>query len=87
MEFKKCVRCGCFFLSNDEVCCNCKPKDLCDSKKLGDFLENAPNITSIEDISIGTGISVKNISRFIESGKYNLNTIDKNVFGNISIHL
>ena len=78
MEFKKCIRCGCFFLSDDEVCCNCKPKDLCDSKKLGDFLENTPNFTSIEDISINTGISIKNVSRFIESGKDSSGIINKN---------
>ena len=78
MEFKKCIRCGCFFLSDDEVCCNCKPKDLCDSKKLGDFLENTPNFTSIEDISINTGISIKNVSRFIESRKYSSGIINKN---------
>lgn len=78
MEFKKCIRCGCFFLSDDEVCCNCKPKDLCDSKKLGDFLENTPNFTSIEDISINTGISIKNVSRFIESEKYSSGIINKN---------
>lgn len=87
MDFKKCVRCGCFFLTNDDVCCNCKPKDLCDSKKLGDFLENTPNISSIEDISISTGISVKNVVRFIDSEKYNLDTINKNIFGNISTNL
>ena len=87
MEYKKCVRCGCFFLADEDVCCNCKPKDLCDSKILGDFLENTPNISSIEDISIGTGISTKNVSRFIESGKYTLENIDKNISGNISIGL
>ena len=27
MEFKKCVRCGCFFATNGDVCCNCASKD------------------------------------------------------------
>ena len=27
MEFKRCSRCGCFFTSNDDVCCNCLSKD------------------------------------------------------------
>lgn len=87
MEFKKCVRCGCFFIAEDNVCCNCKPKDLCDSKILGDFLENTPNINSIEDISIGTGISAKNISRFIESGNYQLDNINEDSVKNIKINL
>ena len=39
MEFKKCARCGCFFMSDDSVCCNCKPKDKFDTIKLQNYLE------------------------------------------------
>ena len=27
MQFNKCSRCGCFFVSNGDVCPNCAPKD------------------------------------------------------------
>ena len=27
MELKKCVRCGCFFNTKEDVCPNCKTKD------------------------------------------------------------
>jgi len=30
MEFKKCVRCGSFFVSEGDVCQNCMPKDRLD---------------------------------------------------------
>ena len=28
MEFKKCARCGCFYMSEDDVCVKCYPKDM-----------------------------------------------------------
>ena len=37
MQLNKCSRCGCFFMTNDSVCPNCKPKDMCDMNKLKSF--------------------------------------------------
>ena len=64
MEFKKCERCGCFFMSEDRVCCNCAAKDRADGIKILSYLEehNAPS--SLEELSAGTGISIRNLSRF-----------------------
>ena len=30
MEFKRCPRCGNFFVSNNDICCNCQVKDRAD---------------------------------------------------------
>lgn len=72
MEFKKCARCGCFFTSNNDVCCNCEAKDSADIIKLNNFVNTSNEITSINEISISTGISLNNINRFISDKKFNL---------------
>ena len=56
----------CFFVSNNCVCPNCEPKDVAELSKLKTFLaeSNCPN--SIESLACDTGISVKNLNRFLE---------------------
>ena len=68
MDFKKCARCGCFFLSNDVVCPKCLPKDKCDISKLTNYI-NDNNITAstISNLSVNTGITLKNINRYLDS--------------------
>ena len=79
MEFKKCVRCGCFFATSNDVCCNCESKDKLDIAKLNNFFDNEISINSIEDLSITTGITVNNLNRFIKNketnglNKFNIN--------------
>jgi len=87
MDFKKCNRCGCFFISEDDVCCNCKVKDKADTIKLQNFIEEHGVPSSLEELSIGTGISIKNLNRFGEI--QNLDGIINNVDfkSNISIEL
>ncbi len=73
MEFKKCVRCGCFFSTNNNVCCNCESKDKLDIYKLN-TLDDDININSIEDLSMSTGITINNLNRFIKDKEnYGLN--------------
>ena len=67
MELKKCARCGCFFTSSNNVCCNCESKDKQDINKLNNYIDNSPEFSGIDSLSYNTGISVKNISRFIEN--------------------
>jgi hypothetical protein len=67
MEFKKCVRCGCFFISNNDVCCNCEAKDKLDIARLNTFIEEEETVDSIETLSTSTGISVNNLNRFIKN--------------------
>ncbi len=66
MELNKCKRCGAFFVSTNSVCPNCEPKDTMELAKLKGFLaENAcPN--SMDALASNTGISVKNLNRFLQ---------------------
>ena len=85
MDFKKCARCGAFFLSEESVCFNCKPKDKAESIKLQNYLDVNSNISSIEEISLNTGISSKNVTRYLE-GKLDIISNDDSI-NNISINL
>ena len=69
MEFKKCMRCGCFFISDNDVCCNCQSKDKMDIAKLNSILDENSNFNSVEDLSIASGVNVNNLSRFINNNQ------------------
>ena len=58
MEFKKCARCGCFFMSNNDVCCNCESKDMFDIAKLNSIMEDNINFNSIQELSNESGITI-----------------------------
>lgn len=84
MEFNKCERCGAFFVSSNNVCPKCMPKDTMELSKLKNFLEENNCPSSLESLSFDTGISTKNLDRFIKENdfsKFNLN------FNNSSIKL
>lgn len=70
MQFNKCCRCGSFFVSTGDVCPNCSSKDNFEMKKLRTFLEDSDNSCSIESISYDTGISVKNINRYLSKDSF-----------------
>ncbi len=70
MEFKKCSRCGNFFLSDNNVCENCIPKDRFEISKLHNYFENENYSNSINSISIDTGITVKNLNRYLENNEF-----------------
>jgi len=67
MELKKCVRCGCFFASESDVCCTCVDKDKKDIYNLNSYIVNSNGIPSVDNMAYGTGISLKNINRYIEN--------------------
>ena len=67
MQLNKCSRCGCFFVSGNDVCPNCQPKDINEINKLKNFLEDDNEDASFEEISYHTGISQKNLHRFFQS--------------------
>ena len=87
MEFKKCNRCGGFFVAEGCVCPKCSPKDALELSTFKNYIEEN-GISSIDAMSVGTGISVKNINRFI-----NIEGIDfkdeatENTVGNTGITL
>ncbi len=68
MEFKRCVRCGCFFLADSDVCPKCLPKDKSEISKLTNYI-NDNNITdsTLAILSENTGITLKNINRYLNS--------------------
>lgn len=67
MEFKKCDRCGAFFVSNDNVCYNCSTKERADFAKFKNYIEvnNIDNINSLNTLSIESGIGEKTLNRFL----------------------
>lgn len=88
MVFNKCKRCGCFYSSGDSVCPKCTPKDLLEMQKLENFLAENTD-TSLSEISIETGISAKNLNRYLENDKFSkaLGKQSNTSTGNISINL
>ncbi|MFR5683490.1 MAG: hypothetical protein ACLUD1_05435 [Clostridia bacterium] len=64
MEFKKCKRCGCFFVSDHDVCCNCEPKDHADIATLKSYIQDSENITSLNQFLIKQNCSKKFKSLF-----------------------
>ena len=83
MEFKKCDRCGCFFLSDNSVCYNCSPKDSFEMSKLKNYLESENYSNSIDSISVDTGISVKNLNRYLENEDFSKLSSKLNIGTNI----
>ena len=71
MEFKKCERCGCFFASEDAVCVNCLSKDKLEMSKLKDYFNKENYSNSISAISIDTGITVRNLNRYLAGDEFN----------------
>lgn len=71
MEFKKCMRCGCFFISDDDVCCNCQDKDRIDIAKINYILDENNTLNSIQELSNTSGVNINNINRFISKNKIN----------------
>ncbi len=65
MEFKKCNRCGNFYVSDGTVCPKCTPKDNLELATFKNYIEEN-GYSSIDTISCATGISEKNLNRFLE---------------------
>lgn len=72
MELNKCSRCGAFYASSNNVCPNCEPKDNCEQLKLKNFLEENEFPSSIEALSTDTGISIKNLNRYLSNSDFNI---------------
>lgn len=70
MEFKKCVRCGCFFASDSDTCCNCTSKDNADIVKLKEYLVDNLGTASAQQISLNTGIASGNLDRYLQAEEF-----------------
>ncbi len=81
MELKRCARCGKFFASTVDVCGECEKKDNAELNKLKGFFEDEYLTgTTKSQISISTGISAKNLNRYLSyeefSGIYIPETVE-----------
>ena len=66
MELKRCARCGKFYASDVEVCHECEKKDFADLSKLkGFFADNYVSGVTKTEISAYTGISARNLNRYL----------------------
>lgn len=93
MEFKKCSRCGSFFVSDGNICSKCSIKDEQDIKKLKNYIEENENLGSLEELSNNTGITVRNLSRYINNNEEiknmssNIKINNNESFNNLSVNL
>lgn len=91
MEFNKCIRCGNFYVSEGDVCPKCNAKDNFERSTFKTYIEENGIANSLENIAGDTGISLKNLNRFLgyqEFKEYKeqfINNSIKNSFGNTSI--
>ena len=67
MNFKRCNRCGNFFVSDNNICYDCEIKDRADIAKLNTILESSSGISSVNELSANSGITPTNINRFIDN--------------------
>lgn len=83
MDFKRCSRCGNFYVSEGNVCPKCSTKDGFEFSTFKSYIaENGFEENSINTISSATGISVKNLNRFLgyeefKSYQNEINNIEK----------
>ncbi len=85
MEFKKCTRCGNFYVSEGNVCPRCTAKDNMEFLTFKTYIQENGFEGSLTNISGEIGISEKNINRFLtyEGIKEEIKNINKN--GNITL--
>ncbi len=69
MNLNKCERCGCFFASKNAVCPNCQAKDAQDINCLKRFLSEQESTVSVEGLAYGSGVSLKNVNRYLQDKK------------------
>ncbi len=66
MEVVRCSRCGAFYTNGGYVCSKCSDKDNFELATFKSFVEeNGVNVNSLNQVSISTGISEKNLNRFL----------------------
>lgn len=73
MNFNKCTRCGCFYVTDGETCPSCQEKDNSDISKLNNFFIENDDSIGVSELSSLTGISVENISRYASSKNFDFN--------------
>lgn len=90
MEFNRCSRCGNFYIAEGNVCPKCSKKDGFEFSTFKSYVQENGLENSFHTISNDTGISVKNLNRFVnypefQDYKKELNNIEqlKNAIGEL----
>lgn len=78
LEARKCARCGSMYISETEVCGRCQKKDGADLYKLKGFLEKGYGEVTQVGLAEATGISNKNLSRFLQYDEFKGVCIEEN---------
>lgn len=86
MNFNKCERCGCFFVTDQNVCPKCEPKENFEMQQLKNYLSTHTTST-VEDISTNTGISERNLDRFLKQDEFAQLLQSANLNNNIKMNL
>ena len=82
MEFNRCSRCGNFYVAEGNVCPKCSSKDGFEFSAFKSYVQENGFDNSLNTISNDTGISVKNLNRFLEYQEFQnyqkeINSIEK----------
>lgn len=90
MELNRCSRCGNFYVAEGNVCPKCSTKDGFEFSTFKSYVEENGFENSLNTISNDTGISVKNLNRFLgyqefQNYQKELNSIEelKNAIGEL----
>ena len=70
MEFNRCSRCGSFYVSEGNVCLKCSTKDGFEFSTFQNYIKENGLENSLDTIADDTGISIKNLNRFIEYDEF-----------------
>ena len=77
MELNRCSRCGNFYIAEGNVCPKCSTKDNLEFQNFKTYVQENGFENSLNIISNDTGISVKNLNRFIETYQKEVNSIEE----------
>ena len=90
MELNRCSRCGSFYVAEGNVCPKCSTKDGFEFSTFKSYVQENGFENSLNTISNDTGISVKNLNRFLGYQEFQdyqkeLNSIEqlKNAIGEL----
>lgn len=90
MDFNRCSRCGNFYVAEGNVCPKCSTKDGVEFSTFKSYVQENGFGNSLNAISNDTGISVKNLNRFLGYQEFQdyqkeLNSIEqlKNAIGEL----
>ena len=86
MELKKCNRCGGFYATESNVCPKCTEKDNLELSTFKNYIE-LNGVSSADEMSVGTGISSRNINRFLDIEGLKCAEANEDTIGNNGITL